>query len=61
MWTETIRHVAEMGNGNVLFLDGSPDGMEKQMKDLMAMQPLSTQNLRPAAPAASRRDPPGPP
>ncbi len=24
MWTESIRHVAENGRGNVLFLDGSP-------------------------------------
>ena len=24
MWTESIRHVAENGKGNVLFLDGSP-------------------------------------
>jgi prepilin-type processing-associated H-X9-DG protein len=47
MWTETIRHMAEMGRGNVLFLDGSPDGMERQMKDLMAMQSLGIQNLAP--------------
>ncbi|MEI7548260.1 MAG: SPFH domain-containing protein [Actinomycetota bacterium] len=40
MWTESIRHVAENGKGNVLFLDGSPAGMEKQMQDLMAMQQL---------------------
>ena len=26
MWTESIRHVAENGKGNVLFLDGSPAG-----------------------------------
>ncbi|MCU1504445.1 MAG: band 7 protein [Ilumatobacteraceae bacterium] len=47
MWTETIRHMAENGKGNVLFLDGSPDGMDKQMKDLMAMQNLSTLQLPP--------------
>ncbi|HNJ98901.1 MAG TPA: SPFH domain-containing protein [Ilumatobacteraceae bacterium] len=40
MWTESLRHVAENGKGNVLFLDGSPSGMEKQMQDLMAMQQL---------------------
>ena len=55
MWTETIRHVAEKGKGNVLFLDGSPEGMEKQMKDLMAMQTLGTQNLAP--PPAPRAEP----
>lgn len=40
MWTEAIRHVAENGKGNVLFLDGSPNGMQDQMKDLMALQSL---------------------
>ena len=40
MWTESIRHMAENGKGNVLFLDGSPDGMQKQMRDLMALQQL---------------------
>jgi len=49
MWTESIRHVAENGKGNVLFLDGSPSGMEKQMQDLMAMQQLHVVQ-RPNAP-----------
>jgi len=40
MWTESVRHVAEHSRGNVLFLDGSPQGMEKQIKDLMALQTL---------------------
>src|SRR5215210_7071975 len=40
MWTESVRHVAENGRGNILFLDGSPQGMEKQIKDLMALQTL---------------------
>jgi len=40
MWTESVRHVAENGKGNILFLDGSPQGMEKQIKDLMALQQL---------------------
>jgi len=41
MWTESIRHMAENGRGNVLFLDGSPEGMQKQMKDLIALQQLN--------------------
>jgi len=41
MWTESVRHVAENGKGNVLFLDGSPNGMQKQMEDLMALQQLN--------------------
>ena len=40
IWTESIRHMAENGKGNVLFLDGSPEGMQKQMRDLMAMQQI---------------------
>ena len=32
--------MAENGKGNVLFLDGSPQGMQKQMQDLMALQQL---------------------
>ena len=43
MWTESIRHVAEYGKGNVMFLDGSPNGMEKQFQDLMALQQLHFQ------------------
>ncbi|MFN8415628.1 MAG: SPFH domain-containing protein [Cytophagaceae bacterium] len=36
MWTESIKHFAEHGKGNVIFLDGSPEGMEKTMKQMMA-------------------------
>jgi len=47
MWTEAIRHMAENGKGNVLFLDGSPDGLQKQMQDLLALQQLSVVENRP--------------
>ena len=50
MWTESIRHMAENGKGNVLFLDGSPAGMQDQMRDLMAMQQLQVQ-ARPKPPS----------
>ena len=36
MWTEAIKHFAEHGKGNVIFLDGSTDGMQKTMQQLMA-------------------------
>lgn len=36
MWTEAIKHFAEQGKGNVIFLDGSTDGMQKTMQQLMA-------------------------
>lgn len=42
MWTETLKHVAENGKGNVIFLDGSVDGMEKTVKQMMAMQKMQT-------------------
>ncbi|MFY7829988.1 MAG: SPFH domain-containing protein [Flectobacillus sp.] len=38
MWTEAIKHFAEQGKGNVIFLDGSTEGMEKSMKQLTALQ-----------------------
>ena len=37
MWTEAIKNFAEYGNGNVIFLDGSPDGMEGTMKQIQAL------------------------
>ena len=40
MWTEAIKNFAEYGKGNVIFLDGSTDGMQKTMKEMMAMTNL---------------------
>ncbi|MEZ5025921.1 MAG: SPFH domain-containing protein [Chitinophagales bacterium] len=40
MWTEAIKNFAEYGKGNVIFLDGSSDGMQKTMKEMMAMSTL---------------------
>ena len=37
MWVEAIKNFAEYGKGNVIFLDGGSDGMEKTMKQIMAM------------------------
>jgi regulator of protease activity HflC (stomatin/prohibitin superfamily) len=37
MWTEAIRHFAAEGRGNVIFLDGSSDGLEHTMRQLMAI------------------------
>ena len=37
MWTEAIKNFAEYGRGNVIFLDGSPDGMEMTMKQIQAL------------------------
>lgn len=38
MWTEAIKNFATDGKGNVIFLDGSTEGMDKTMKQLMAIQ-----------------------
>src|SRR6476661_8239149 len=45
MWTEAIKNFAEYGKGNVIFLDGSSEGMEKTMKQIQALmiKPAGTQ------------------
>jgi regulator of protease activity HflC (stomatin/prohibitin superfamily) len=43
MWTEAIKNFAEAGKGNVIFLDGSPDGMQTTMKRIMGMMQLDDQ------------------
>lgn len=37
MWTEAIKYFAETSKGNVIFLDGSAEGMDKTMKQIQAM------------------------
>ncbi len=37
MWTEAIKNLAEHGKGNVIFMDGSVDGLQKTLKELMAL------------------------
>jgi len=43
MWTESIKHFAENSKGNVIFLDGSTDGMQKTMKELMSINILEAE------------------
>jgi len=40
MWTETIKHFGETGNGNVIFLDASTDGMQKTVNQMMGMMKM---------------------
>ncbi|MEY4626906.1 MAG: hypothetical protein RL003_878 [Bacteroidota bacterium] len=40
MWTEAIKNFAADGTGNVIFLDGSTDGMNKTLKEMMAMNQI---------------------
>lgn len=40
MWTEAIKNFASDGKGNVIFLVGSTDGMNKTLKEMMAMNQI---------------------
>ena len=40
MWTEAIKNFAEYGKGNVIFLDGGIDGMDKSMHQIMGMMKM---------------------
>ncbi|MCX6182863.1 MAG: SPFH domain-containing protein [Bacteroidetes bacterium] len=40
MWTEAIKQFSENGKGNVIFLDGSTDNMQRTMQEMMAMNNL---------------------
>jgi regulator of protease activity HflC (stomatin/prohibitin superfamily) len=40
MWTEAIKQFSENGKGNVIFLDGSADNMQRTMQEMMAMNNL---------------------
>ena len=46
MWTEAIKNFAEYGKGNVIFLDGSPEGMENNMRQIIAMMKLKEANAK---------------
>ncbi len=37
MWTDAIKHFAENGKGNTIFLDGSAEGMTRTMREMMAL------------------------
>jgi regulator of protease activity HflC (stomatin/prohibitin superfamily) len=38
MWTEAIKHFAENGQGNTIFLDGSADNMQRTMQQMMSIE-----------------------
>ena len=44
MWTEAIKNFAEYGKGNVIFLDGSANGMDRTMQQIMAMMKMKEGN-----------------
>lgn len=43
MWTEAIKNFAEYGKGNIIFLDGSTDGMQRSMQQLMSLLQMHPQ------------------
>jgi prepilin-type processing-associated H-X9-DG protein len=43
MWTEAVKNFAEYGKGNMLFLDGSPEGMSRSMQQIMGMMKMQTE------------------
>jgi len=55
MWTEAIKHFAEQGKGNVIFLDGSAEGMQQQFKQMMAMNQLEQQSRVARTPVPPQR------
>jgi regulator of protease activity HflC (stomatin/prohibitin superfamily) len=46
MWTESIKHFAENSKGNVIFLDGSPDSMQKTMKEMMSLNLMEIDSVK---------------
>ncbi|MEY4110736.1 MAG: hypothetical protein RLZZ46_1091 [Bacteroidota bacterium] len=46
MWTEAVKNFAEHGKGNVIFLDGSPDGMRNTFREMMGMQLLKEESAK---------------
>lgn len=42
MWTDAVKHFAETGKGNTIFLDGSVDGLEKTMKQMTVLSKNKT-------------------
>jgi hypothetical protein len=40
MWTEAVKNFAQEGKGNVIFLDGSLEGMQNTLRQMMAINQL---------------------
>jgi regulator of protease activity HflC (stomatin/prohibitin superfamily) len=43
MWTEAVKNFAEHGKGNVIFLDGSTEGMQQTMRQMMAISKMDVE------------------
>ena len=40
MWTDALKNFTEHGKGNIIFLDGSAEGMQKTLRELMALNQM---------------------
>ncbi len=59
MWTDAIKHFAENGKGNTIFLDASNNAMQRTMQELMAVTQGSSilkENNTPINPIGGYRD-----
>jgi regulator of protease activity HflC (stomatin/prohibitin superfamily) len=46
MWTDAVKHFAEYGKGNTIFLDGSSDNYKRTMQELMStLQGFDRKNI----------------
>ncbi|MSP91593.1 MAG: SPFH domain-containing protein [Myxococcales bacterium] len=57
MWTEALKHVAENGKGNMIFLDGSVEGMERTLREMMGVARMDKGFDRTQALAVGRKPP----
>src|ERR1700739_990745 len=46
MWTESVKNFAEHGKGNVIFLDGSTEGMQQTMRQMMAISKMDVKDRK---------------
>jgi regulator of protease activity HflC (stomatin/prohibitin superfamily) len=54
MWTEAVKNFAELGRGNVIFLDGSPDAMQRLMGQMNLMSKGEPSETPPFPPKMER-------
>ena len=45
MWTDAIKNFAEVSKGNIMFLDGSTEGMQRTMHQLMGLLKVNDSNI----------------
>lgn len=46
MWTDAIKHFAENGKGNTIFLDGSNDNLQRTMQQMQSLMNMSGTEAR---------------